>query len=270
MEPKQILSASLLDLVFDDRNKQYGAYELRVTYPERIKKSLLFTFAIALLAFTGAVMANSFKPKETGVLAIKEVTLTDIKPDEKKPEPFPEEKKPEPKPEVQTEKLTEFKIVDKDMVEPPPTQEDLKESIIDVFKKEGVPDEGFSITEDLDKNKGIIEVKKEEEPEIYPIVQISAKYDGDWVKFLTRNLNAEVPIDNSAPAGRYNVIIQFVVDKEGNVSDIKAITNHGYGMEQEAMRVLKKAKGWKPGIQNGHEVNSYHKQPITFEVMDNE
>ncbi|MEI9911779.1 MAG: hypothetical protein WDO71_20285 [Bacteroidota bacterium] len=54
MEPKQILSASLLDLVFDDRNKQYGAYELRVTYPQRIKKSLLFTFAVALLAFTGA------------------------------------------------------------------------------------------------------------------------------------------------------------------------------------------------------------------------
>lgn len=268
MEPKQILSASLLDLVFDDRNKKYGAYELRVTYPERIKKSLLFTFAIALLAFTGAALANSFKPKESGNLAIKEVILSDIKSDEKEPEPLPEEKKPEPKPEVRTEKLTEFKIVDKDVVEPPPTQEDFLKSKVDVIQNEGVVFDGTAELKNLDDHKGIIETPKITEPEIFPFVEIEAKFNGNWEKFLTRSLNANVPVENEAPAGRYTVLIQFVVDLEGNVNDIKALTNHGYGMEQEAMRVLKKAIGWKPGIQNGREVKSYHKQPITFVVEE--
>ena len=107
-----------------------------------------------------------------------------------------------------------------------------------------------------------------EEPEIWTVVQMPANYNGDWIKFLTRNLNANVPVENEAPVGRYNVIIQFVVDKEGNVSDITALTNYGFGMEQEAIRVLKKAKGWKAGIQEGHAVSSYHKQPITFIVEE--
>jgi protein TonB len=121
----------------------------------------------------------------------------------------------------------------------------------------------------MDGDRNIIEAKTEEDPnKIYPIVEIAAKYDGDWTKFLTRNLNPEVPVDNGAPAGKYNVLVQFVVDKEGNVSDITPLTNLGFGMEQEAIRVLKKAKGWKPGIQNGHEVKCYHKQPITFIVEE--
>ncbi len=238
--------------------------------PNVLKNHCSSLLLLLFLLLPGLVMANSFKPKESGMLAIKEVTISDIKPDEKKPEPLPEEKKPEPKPEVRTEKLTEFKIVEKEVVDPVATQEDLLNSQVGTIKNEGVVYDGIAEPKDLDDDKRVIEDKKEEEPGIYPIVQISAKYDGDWVKFLTRNLNAEVPVDNNAPAGRYNVIIQFVVDKEGNVSDIKALTNHGYGMEQEAIRVLKKARGWKPGIQDGREVKSYHRQPITFEVMDNE
>ena len=97
-------------------------------------------------------------------------------------------------------------------------------------------------------------------------IQIPAKFAGNWERFLTRNLNAEIPIDNGAPAGRYTVIIQFVVDVEGNVSDIKPLTSHGYGLEEEAMRVLRKADKWEPGIQQGYKVKSYRKQPITFVV----
>ncbi|MBD0333129.1 MAG: TonB family protein, partial [Chitinophagaceae bacterium] len=66
----------------------------------------------------------------------------------------------------------------------------------------------------------------------------------------------------------YTVIIQFIVDKEGNISDVKALTNHGYGMEQEAMRAVKKAPKWTPAIQNGRQVKAYRKQPITFIVTE--
>ena len=62
------------------------------------------------------------------------------------------------------------------------------------------------------------------------------------------------PVDNGAPEGTYTVYVQFVVDKEGNISDVKALTNHGYGMEEEAVRVIKKGPNWTPAIQNGRPV----------------
>ena len=61
---------------------------------------------------------------------------------------------------------------------------------------------------------------------------------------------------------------RFVVDKEGNVSDIKPLTDIGYGMEQEAVRVLKKATKWEAAIQNGYPVKAYRKQAITFQVTE--
>ena len=269
MESNKILSANILDLIFDGRNKEYGAYELRVTYPERIKKSMILVFIIAAVAITGAALANSFKTDNGAKLMIKELTLEDIKQDEKEPEPIPEQKPPEQQPQVQTERLTQFNVVpDEKADEPPPTQDDFKIAEVGLTKQDGVADEGLATTNEIDDKKGIIEEKKNEEPLIWHDVQVPAKYDGDWVKFLTRNLNADVPVGNGAPTGRYNIVIQFVVDQEGNLSDIVAVTNYGYGMEQEAIRVLKKAKGWKPGIQNGHEVKSYHKQPITFIVEE--
>ena len=62
------------------------------------------------------------------------------------------------------------------------------------------------------------------------------------------------------------MVVQFVVDKEGNVSDIKALTNHGYGVEEESVRVLKKAPKWQPAMAAGFTVKAYHKQVIIFEV----
>jgi protein TonB len=267
MDTSKILSANILDLIFDDRNKEYGAYELRKTYTKRITKALFITAFIALLIFSGAILADSLKPEKEAEVKITTVDISRIPDDEKKPEPLPEQKKPEP--QVQTRKLTTLRIVPNEKAdEPPPTQDDLQNAKIDVATIEGVPYDGLTEIEIIDGNKNIIEGPKNVEPEIYHDVQIPAKYDGNWEKFLTRNLSAEKPVENGAPAGAYKVIIQFVVDTVGNVSDIRALTDHGYGMEDEAMRVLKKAKGWKPGIQNGHEVKSYHKQPITFVVEE--
>ena len=64
-------------------------------------------------------------------------------------------------------------------------------------------------------------------------------------------------------------MVQFVIDQEGKVSEITALTNMGYGMEQEAIRVLKKADKWNPAIQNGRPVKMYRRQPITFLINDN-
>jgi protein TonB len=267
METSKILSANLLDILFEGRNKDYGAYELRKTYPKQIKKALLVTGTISLLIF-GSLLARSSKPESKNPFVSITVNLTDIK-DEKEPD-IPKPKKPEVEP-VRTEQFTnkiEIKP-DNEVQQTPPTQDDLKIADIGDQKIDGVDPDGVSHPKELE-SKGVIEIRKEEESGIVDFVEIEAKFTGDWKKFLERNLNANIPDDNAAPAGNYPIDVQFVVDTNGIVSDIKPLTNLGYGMEQEAVRVLKKATKWEPAIQNGRKVKAYRRQRIIFQVLGNE
>lgn len=268
MQTNQILSAPLLDIIFDGRNKEYGAYELRRTYHKRIRKALLVTFLFAALGFGGAVLANSFRKKENRYQINDGIMITDI-PDEKKPEKLPEQPKPkETEQPVQTIKNTTLDIKPDDEVEtPPPSQTDMDDSKIDLDTKAGVPDEGAPDPgpADVGDGKGIVEDKTTTETGPRETVDVDAKLD-NWKKFLETNLVPDVPVDNGAPAGRYSVVIRFVVDIEGSISNIEALTNHGYGMEQEAVRVIKRSKKWEPAFLNGVHVKAYKKQVIVFVV----
>ncbi|MGN7787948.1 energy transducer TonB [Niabella sp. 22666] len=104
------------------------------------------------------------------------------------------------------------------------------------------------------------------EPEVFTRVEIDAMYPGNWRGFLEKNLNGMTPVNNGAGPGTYTTIVQFIVDKDGTVSSLKALSKVGYGMEEEAMRVIKASGKWKPAVQNGREVKAYRKQPITFQV----
>jgi protein TonB len=274
MQTNNILSAPLIDIIFDGRNKAYGAYYLRKTYERRIKKSLIVTFFIAAVAIGGTVLANSFKKNSNTGFVMTQVDLTAI--DEKKPEEIkkPEEPKPEEKKqEVKAEKYVEMKIVDKEEIkEPPPTQDDILTAKIDTEKRDGSDDTGTPTApepENPGKGTGIIDdqpQKVSDEPVTF--VEIEAKFDGNWRAFLENNLNGNIPVENNAPFGRYSVMIKFVVDREGKLSDIVALTTHGYGMEEEAIRVIKKSKTWEPAIQNGIPVKAYRRQVITFDVFE--
>lgn len=87
-----------------------------------------------------------------------------------------------------------------------------------------------------------------------------------WRYFLRTNLNANVPVNNNSPAGKYTVIIKFIVNKDGTLDDIKAEHNPGYGMAEEGVRVLKKSPKWAPAVQYGRYVRAYRRQPITFYI----
>jgi antitoxin component YwqK of YwqJK toxin-antitoxin module len=87
-----------------------------------------------------------------------------------------------------------------------------------------------------------------------------------WRRFMEKNL---MPIVESkaragVKSGQYNVVIRFVVDKEGNLGDFKAMTKYGQGMEEDVINMLKKAPKWVPGKLHGRPVKSYHTQPISF------
>ncbi len=273
MEINKILAADFLDLLFDDRNKAYGAYELRRTYHKRIIKSVSVVFVITGLVFAGSVLAGSKEVTVNDKLKFTEVEIKSIdQPElpEELPEPEPQPVEQEP---VRTEIYTEPVIMDNDMVEnPPPTQEDLSTAKIDLFKSEGENFTGVAEPTIPGDGNGVVEAKKPQDDDggIFRKVEVEAKFDGDWAKFLIRNLRGDIPVSNGAPAGRHTVIIQFVVDVDGTISNIKPLTNIGFGMEEEAIRVIKKSKKWEPAFQNSQHVKAYRKQYITFEVMGDE
>ena len=270
MDASKILGADILDLVFEHRNKEYGAYELRKTYNGRITKALIITASIAVIGMGGSFLANSFQDKNPKQLKVNDIVLENIKEEEKKPEPPPPPPPKQEPPKVEMTKFTPPKIVKDEEVkkdEIPPETKQLEDTKIDVINQEGIKDDNLAAP--VDQGKQVIEEKKEDENKVFEKVEIEAAFPGGesaWRKYLERNLNANTPVDNGAPEGSYTVWVQFIVDKEGNISDVKALTNHGFGMEDEAVRAIKRGPKWVPAIQNGRNVKAYRKQPITFVV----
>jgi protein TonB len=272
MEANKILTADILDLIFEDRNKSYGAYELRKTYNKRITAALLITAGVALLIFIASFVAKSIN-KSSAKLDVKEVVLENIKEEKKEEPPPPPPPKQEP-PKVEMTKFTPPKIVEDQEVKKediPPEVEKLEDTKIDVVSQEGIKDEGLAAPPP-DEGKQVVEAPKvEDENKIFEKVEVDAEFPGGnaaWRRFLQNKLNAQAPADAGAPPGSYTVVVRFIVDKQGKISDVKAITNHGYGMEEEAVRVIQRGPNWTPAVQNGRNVNAYRSQPITFQVTD--
>jgi len=274
MEVNKILSADVLDIIFEGRNKEYGAYELRKTYNKRLVTSLVIVGAICLLLFIGYIVSGLLGDNgKSKAVVVQDVQLEEIKQEEKKeePPPPPPPKPPEP-PKVEMAKFTPPKIVKDEEVkeeEKPPEVEKLEETKIGTMNQEGVKDEGIVAPPSEDAGKGVVEAPKKEDEDwdkTFTKVEIESEYPGGaaaWQRYLNRNLRyPQEAIDNEIQGA---VVVQFIVDKEGNVSDVEAISGPNE-LRAEAVRVIKKSGKWTPAVQNGRQVKSYKKQPIVFRL----
>jgi len=270
MEPSKILAADVLDIVFEGRNKEYGAYDLRRTYNRRLVKAILITSGILLLSFAGcAIMGKS--QGEKLLPKIDDVTLDDYK--EKKVEPVipPPAPKIEP-PKVEMKQFTPPKVVPDDKVKPdekPPEQDKLDDVKIGTVNQDGVKDDGAVTPPVSDAGKGVVEApKKEDEDVLFTKVEIESTFPGGpgaWLRFLNKNLHYPDDAMNNEISGR--IMVRFIVDKDGNVSDVEAVSGpEKGGLREEAIRVIKKSGKWTPAQQNGRYVKSYKQQPVTFEM----
>jgi protein TonB len=274
MEANKILSADVLDIIFEGRNKDYGAYELRKTYNKRMITSLVIVAAVLLLLFLGYFVSKMLEDKEdTKTVQVQDVQLEEIKQEEKKeePPPPPPPKPPDP-PKVEMAKFTPPKIVKDEEVkedEKPPEVEKLEETKIGTMNQEGQKDEGIVAPPVEDAGKGVVEAPKKDDEDwdkTFTKVEIESEYPGGaaaWQRYLNRNLRyPQEAIDNEVQGA---VVVQFIVDKEGNVSDVEAISGP-QELRAEAVRVIKKSGKWTPAVQNGRQVKSYKKQPIVFRL----
>ena len=274
MEPNKILTADLLDIVFEGRNKEYGAYELRKTYRRRLFIAIGSMFGLFLLLFVGYLLASNFTPEEDAKeVVVQDVQLEEIKQEEEEPPP-PPPPAPPPPPKVEVAKFTPPVIVKDEEVkedEKPPEVEKLEETKIDVFNQEGIKDEGIVAPPVSDAGKGVIEAPKKDETDYeqtFTKVEIESSYPGGagaWMRYLNKTFRYPQEAQDNEIQG--TVVVQFIVDKEGNVSDVEAVSGPSNGgLREEAIRVIKKSGKWEPAVQNGRKVKSYKKQPITFRL----
>jgi N-acetylmuramoyl-L-alanine amidase len=123
------------------------------------------------------------------------------------------------------------------------------------------------------KQDTIVKPKPDNSNIIFEKIEIEPAFPGgekEWRKYLERNLDVLAPLKKGCPSGTYAVVIQFIVDKDGALSDINPLTSHGYSMEELVMNLIKKGPKWVPGRQNGHIVKAYKRQTITFVIADDD
>ncbi|MBS1566551.1 MAG: TonB family protein, partial [Bacteroidetes bacterium] len=236
---------------------------------------LLVMAAVLALIFITVLVMNIIEANGPAKqMVVQDVQLEEVKPEEKKNEPPPPPPPPKQEPpKVEMAKFTPPKIVKDEEVkeeEKPPEQEKLEDTKIGTVNQEGIKDEG--IVAPVDNGKGVVEQPKKVEEDwdkTFTKVEIESDYPGGqgaWLRYLQKNLNYPQEAQDNEIQG--TVTIQFIVDKEGNVSDVEAISGPNE-LRAEAIRVIKKSGKWEPAVQNGRKVKSYKKQPITFRLEAN-
>ncbi len=271
METNKILQSDILDLLFDGRNKNYGAYDLRKNYQRRLVLSLAGMGFVCLLFFAVSLLAGNKKSKWNDIV-IANIELENLKQEEQKeeaPKPLPKQDPPK----VEIAQFVAPKIVEDELVEP---EEEMKEMDqlenirIGNVNQKGVKDDDIILPPSENSTGAPEPLRKSEDIDVpFTTVQIEAQFPGginEWAKYLQRNLNKDLPIENGAPPADYAVIISFIVDRNGTISDVRAENDPGYGTALEAARVILKGPKWKPAEQNGNAVIYRQKQKITFRV----
>jgi periplasmic protein TonB len=127
----------------------------------------------------------------------------------------------------------------------------------------------MTLAQNIDTTQKIMALDPSDDNIVFTKTEIDAKFPGGdsaWFTYLGNNLKYDTPINNGAPKGNYKVMIRFIVSRDGSITDVVSETNYGFGMELEAIKIIKNSPSWIPAMQNGRIVNSYRRQPLTFVV----
>ncbi|TDE31129.1 MULTISPECIES: energy transducer TonB [Flavobacterium] len=260
-----IFTNQWLDIVFEGRNKAYGAYELRKSNTKTNIKALIigaFVFAFAV----GAPLILNLLPDssdadetlDTKIVSIKLPPKEEIKKDVPPPPP--------PPPKVDQVKFVKPVVAKaEEVTEEPPKTIEIKDKKLGAETIKGDPDAVLTVEP---VGTGTAAVVEEVDDQIYNTAGIEVKPDfpGGIEKFYKFVGNNYQTPEEEGLKGK--VYVTFVVEKDGTLTDIKVIRDIGYGTGKEAIRVLKKSPRWSPGIQNGKPVRVLYSLPITIQSAE--
>ena len=272
------------DLVFEGKNKDFGAYVIRTDSPKRHNKAVLWTLIGAIifgLAAWGIVKTNQyFEERRLAEQGEQEEVLIDMSQEAEEPEEQ-QERLEQPKPEVLPEevlksvKVTELQIVEDEKVKKEDeikTQDELKETETAFGQKDNEKGtEDRNVTRTL-KEEVVVE-KKEEKPkevkeEVFRSVEQMPQFPGGeaaLMKYLQSHIQYPAMAAENNVQGR--VVVQFVVDKTGKVGEVKVVRSVDKDLDKEAVRVCKSLPKFTPGRQNGQAVSVWYTLPVTFKLQ---
>ena len=265
---------TLDEIVFEHRNKEYGAYDLRHTYPKMLTKSFLIGTAVFLVVSLSPFIymkIQQINEKDKTEVDAKLVEILDEQPIIEQPKeeepPPPPPPKEEEKQEVIQNVVPEPKRAPKIETPPPPITKQL-ETTTGLQNQEGVktpsytpppppPSTGKSTTAEV----------KPVTNEVYDSVDQSAEYPGG-LNGVRRYISDNVDTSGMEGEGQLTVKLKFIVERDGTVSDVKVTQKSGNGdFDSETIRVVKKLKKWTPAKKNGENVRSYYSIPITMQFQ---
>lgn len=265
---------TLDEIVFEHRNKEYGAYDLRHTYPKMLTKSFLIGTAVFLVVSLSPFIymkIQQMNEKDKTEVDAKLVEILDEQPIIEQPKeeepPPPPPPKEEEKQEVIQNVVPEPKRAPKIETPPPPITKQL-ETTTGLVAQEGVktpsytpppppPSTGKSTTAEV----------KPVTNEVYESVDQSAEYPGG-LNGVRKYIADNVDTSNLEGEGQLTVKLKFIVERDGTVSDVKVTQKSGNSdFDSETIRVVKRLKKWAPAKKNGENVRSYYSIPITMQFQ---
>lgn len=268
-------SSEWCDLIFEEKNKQYGAYKLRQSSSKRhiVAFVVVLVFASFVSALPGLMDVVKNLTQNTGSMEDTfELSNIPMEPEIPEENIIKQETAPPPPPlktTVQFVPPTIAKDEDVSDEDDMKTQDEIVESKIQISVADVVGDDdknGIDIAE-LRENKQIVEEKPVEEKPFVTVEQMPSFPGGDaeMYKFINDNLKYPVVAAESGINGR--VTIRFVVSKTGAIEDVQVLRGIDPSCDREAVRVVKSMPKWVPGKQNGMNVPVYFTLPILFRLQ---
>lgn len=266
----------MLDIIFANRNKAYGAYQLRREYPKYLTRATGIGLLLILLAFAFPYIMSAVSglvPKEKPVDVIAELgPPPDIDPNTPPPPPPPPVETPPPPTRSTVKFVPPVVKKDEEVVEEEPKKaiEELKEIKEDIGNedKKGNDDMAPTIEENPSELQ-VIEEPKVVEEKTYELfdIQKPPTFPGgekELLKFLGENIKYPALARENNIQG--NVALTFVVDKDGSVKDVQIVKDIGGGCGKEAVRVVQSMPKWIPGEANGNSVKVRYTLPVKFRL----
>lgn len=276
MSNQSIYSNQWIDLVFENRNKEYGAYQLRQENPKTTLKALAIGCLLLTVAASIPILMNQFGTQSAVIISCPITAMpyemsSVVYPPEKKPEtkaiaPLIQKKNDKPKPEVTKSNLIDPKVtkaqnataVIAENTEAHETYVEPIEGAIAGTESSGTKGGTKTTPEVIPEGTG-------EGPVVTAVLDKQPAFPGGMNNFYTyvaKNFRAP----DTDLAKTVKVFVSFVIEKDGTMTDIKVVRNPGYGLDKEAIRVLKKLDTkWSPGILNGKPVRTSYNLPIIVE-----
>lgn len=269
MKPELLLKADLLDILFEHRNKEYGAYTLRKGYNARLFKALCAVPVIFILCL---ILQYGFNSSSHSIVSrIQSIKDLELKQVEMEQPELP--KTPElPKKVATIKDAIPIIVPDNEKADPPPTIDELIEDKAVISTATAPGELPGTATAPAGQPSGTGEEVTTPEPEAEKVLwgaEIMPEFPGGVAglrRFLSRNLR--VPEEVMQPGQQVRIPIRFVVGKDGSLENVDFLVQADESFKKEILRVVNKMPKWKAGSQNGRPVSVYFTIPIIFALSE--